>query len=157
MVKVPEKDEIVSILVVDDREEDRFLIQRALRQNNLINEIMLAEDGEEALAILADTTRVKPRLVLLDVKMPKMDGLETLEQIRTNPYTKDIPVVMLTTSDLEHDARKAMTLGANSYVTKPVNFAEFVEAVQVIGLYWALIHRMAGEIDDSQANGPAQV
>jgi two-component system response regulator len=129
------------ILLVEDNPDDERLTLRALRRGNLANPVAIARNGEEALRqiLLADPL---PCVVLLDVKLPKVDGLEVLRQIRASDRTRLLPVVMLTSSTEERDMIESYSLGANSYVRKPVNIDDFTDAVQQLGLYWALINEL---------------
>jgi two-component system response regulator len=142
-----------TILLVEDNPDDVELTMRAFRKNNIANIITVARDGVEALDYLfcrgAYTDRnIKdtPRLILLDLKLPKMDGLQVLESLRANDFTKLIPVVILTSSKEEHDLISGYKSGANSYVRKPVDFNQFLEAVRNIGLYWLLINEPPPDI-----------
>ncbi|MFB3894995.1 MAG: response regulator [bacterium] len=131
------------ILLVEDNPDDIELTQRALKKGKILNELIIARDGDEALSILLgnkDKAALRPELVLLDLKLPKIDGLEVLRQIRNNEQTKLIPVVILTSSKEEKDLVNGYSLGANSYIRKPVNFEQFVEAVQQLGLYWLVLN-----------------
>jgi len=139
------RDEI--ILLVEDNPDDVELTMRAFRKNNIANKVVVARDGVEALDYLfcqgafADrAARDAPRLILLDLKLPKLDGLEVLERLRADERTSLIPVVILTSSKEEQDHVSSYKNGANSYVRKPVDFNQFVEAVRHIGLYWLLIN-----------------
>lgn len=131
------------ILLVEDNPDHEELAMRALRKSGLADEIAVARDGAEALrwlfeAIPSDTAenRPLPGLVLLDLKLPKVDGLEVLRQVRAHDRTRLLPVVVLSSSDEERDLVAAYSLGANSYVTKPVDFNEFTEAIRQLGVYW---------------------
>jgi two-component system response regulator len=135
------------ILLAEDNPDDVKLTLRALKKSNILNDVVVAEDGVEALDYLFGTgnhagrdTRVQPQLMLLDLKMPKMDGLEVLQRIRGDERTKLLPVVVLTTSSEDRDRVESYKLGANSYVRKPVNFDQFVEAVRQLGLYWLVLN-----------------
>lgn len=139
---------IVEILLVEDSPEDLELTQRALRNANLGNHIQVARDGEEALDfIFCEGTHVgrriedTPKMILLDLKLPKVDGLEVLERIKGDPRTKHIPVVVLTSSKEQVDVIKSYQLGVNSYIVKPVNFEGFTSAVQELGMYWLLLNQ----------------
>ncbi len=134
-----------SILLVEDNPDDEALTRRALAKNNIQNEIILARDGAEALDLLFGTgphagRPAAPELVLLDLKLPKVDGLEVLRRIRANPNTRLLPVVILTSSREEKDVVSGYGLGANSYIRKPVDFGQFVEAVRQLGLYWLVLN-----------------
>jgi CheY-like chemotaxis protein len=136
------------ILIVEDNPDDELLVLRALRQNRLANEIAVARDGVEAVDYLlgrgayADRdTRQMPQLILLDLKLPRVDGVEVLRQIRAHERTKLIPVVVLTSSDEDRDVTASYELHVNSYVRKPVDFNQFVEAIRHIGLYWLVLNQ----------------
>ena len=136
------------ILLVEDNPDDEALTIRAFQKNNLTNEIAVARDGAEALEYLFGTDRYagrdiseQPSLVLLDLKLPRVDGLEVLRQMRADPRTQTVPVVILTSSREERDIEGGYRLGANSYVCKPVDFAEFLEATRQLGLYWLLLNQ----------------
>ena len=140
----------VEILIVEDNPNDAEMALRALRKNNIANHVLVVTDGEEALDFIFGkgnfTSRqvsARPKLILLDLKLPKIDGLEVLKEIKNNPVTKIIPVVMLTSSKEETDIVKSYELGVNSYIVKPVNFDKFVEAVRELGFYWLLLNTQA--------------
>ncbi|WP_448603085.1 response regulator [Thermoleptolyngbya sp.] len=126
------------LLLVEDNPDDERLTIRALRRGNLSNEILIARNGEEALNLLFGL-ELLPCVVLLDLKLPKIDGLDVLRRIRANERTRLQPVVILTSSSEDRDIIESYSLGANSYVRKPVEFEQFTEAVRQLGLYWALI------------------
>lgn len=130
-----------SILLVEDNPDDERLTRRALRRGNLANPVEVARNGEEALRRVFAPDPL-PCVVLLDLKLPKVDGLEVLRQIRARDRTRLLPVVMLTSSSEDRDIIESYSLGANSYVRKPVNIDEFTEAVRQLGLYWALISEL---------------
>lgn len=135
------------ILLVEDNPDDVELTMRAFRKSNIVNEIVVARDGVEALDYLFSTGThggrlpTLPQVVLLDLKMPRVDGLHVLERIRAHPRTKLLPVVILTSSIEEQDLLNTYSRGANSYIRKPVDFQEFVEAVRQLGLYWLLLNQ----------------
>ena len=135
-----------TILLVEDNPDDVLFTLRAFERNKISNDVVVAADGEQALEYLlpADESRaLNPALVLLDVNLPKVDGLEVLRRIRSHPRTVALPVVVLTTSNEERDIVESYRLGANSFVRKPVTFAEFVEATKVLGVYWLLVNEPA--------------
>ena len=136
-----------SILLVEDNPDDEALTLRALRKNNIINDIVVARDGAEALDYIFCTGKYAARdvnelpiLILLDLKLPKVDGLEVLYRLRENVKTKVLPVVVLTSSSEEQDIMKSYLFGANSYVRKPVEFEQFIKAVGMLGIYWLLLN-----------------
>jgi two-component system response regulator len=136
-----------TIMLVEDNPNDEELTLRALKKNNIKNEIVVCRDGVEALDYLFGTgsyagrdLTVMPGVILLDLKLPKVDGIEVLRQLRANERTRLLPVVILTSSSEDQDRIKTYDLGANSYVSKPVNFTEFIEAVRQLGLYWLIIN-----------------
>jgi two-component system, response regulator len=135
------------ILLVEDNPDDEALTIRALKKNNIGNRLAVVRDGVEAIDFLFCNGTYKdrdakdtPQVVLLDLKLPKMDGLEVLRRIRENESTRLLPVVILTSSKEEQDILKGYKLGANSYVRKPVDFDQFVEAVRQLGLYWLVLN-----------------
>ena len=133
------------ILLVEDNADDEALTLRALRKNNIRNEIVVARDGAEALDYLfgagAHAGRpIAPEVILLDLKLPKVDGLEVLKRLRADQRTKLLPVVILTSSNEERDVVESYRLGANSYVRKPVEFNQFADAVRQLGLYWLVLN-----------------
>ncbi len=123
------------ILLVEDNPDDEALAIRALRKNNIKNEIVVARDGVEAIDYLQGDGR-KPSLILLDIKLPKKNGFDVLEKVRSGEKTRMIPVVILTSSKEEDDLARGYSLGANSYIRKPVDFKQFTEAVRQLGMYW---------------------
>ena len=138
----------VEILLVEDNPEDRELALRALRKANLANHIEVARDGAEALEFIfcegpysARTIEDTPKVILLDLKLPKVDGLEVLKRVKGDARTRAIPVVVLTSSKEQNDVVESYNLGANSYIVKPVNFERFVDAVQLLGMYWLLLNQ----------------
>ncbi len=141
------------ILLVEDHPDDEELTMRALAKNNIMNEVVVARDGVQALEYLFGTGAYAgrdlsqmPQIILLDLKLPKVDGLEVLRRLRADDRTKFLPVVVLTSSKEEHDVVKSYQLGANSYVRKPVDFQEFTKAVQQLGLYWLILNESAAEV-----------
>ena len=131
------------ILLVEDNPDDIELTQRAFAKNHIINEVVVLRDGAEACEFLFDgdrAGRALPQVILLDLKLPKISGLEVLEKIRANAETALIPTVILTSSKQEEDLLEGYRLGVNSYVRKPVDFNEFVEAVRQVGLYWLVLN-----------------
>ena len=136
------------ILLVEDNPDDVALTLRALKKNNILNPINVASDGAEALTFLFDGDEAQdrePGLILLDLKLPKVDGQEVLRRIRADERTRLIPVVILTSSKLEEDILSGYRNGANAYVRKPVNFAEFAEAIKTLGLFWLLLNEPVPE------------
>ncbi len=139
---------VVEILLVEDNPHDLELTQRALRKANVTNHLQVARDGAEALDFLfcegAHAERKMenaPKVILLDLKLPKVDGLEVLKRIKGDPRTQMIPVVVLTSSKEQNDVIESYRLGVNSYIVKPVNFESFAAAVQEIGMYWLLLNQ----------------
>ncbi|HTQ85816.1 MAG TPA: response regulator [Candidatus Solibacter sp.] len=138
------------ILLVEDNPDDQALTLRALKKNQIMNQVVVAQDGVEALEYLFCTgphagrnPDEMPQVILLDLKLPRVDGFEVLRCIRENARTRFLPVVILTTSNEEQDRVKGYGLGANSYVRKPVEFTEFIQAVKQLGLYWLLLNQNA--------------
>ena len=136
-----------TILLVEDNPDDELLTLRALAKNNIMNEVIVVRDGAEALdylfgrgAYAGRDLRVMPAVTLLDLKLPKVDGLEVLRQVRASERTRMLPIVILTSSKEEHDLTNGDRLGANSYVRKPVDYVQFVDAVRQLGLYWLMIN-----------------
>ncbi len=137
------------LLLVEDNPDDEVLTLRALRKHNLVNEIVVARDGQEALDYLFSEgeysgrdTRVLPQVILLDLKLPKVDGLQVLERLRAEPQTRHVPVVVLTSSNQDQDMLRSYDLGANGYVRKPVDFEQFLEAARQLGLYWLVLNEV---------------
>jgi len=135
------------ILLAEDNPDDVQLTLRALRKSKIVNEVIVVRDGVETLDYLFGTgnyagrdTKILPQVLLLDLKMPRMDGLEVLKRIRNDERTKVLPVVVLTTSSEDKDRVESYKLGANSYIRKPVDFNQFVNAVQQLGLYWLVLN-----------------
>jgi two-component system, response regulator len=137
----------VDVLLVEDNMDDANLTIRALKKNNLANKLYHLKDGADALDYIFGrgnyndrNTEINPKVILLDLKMPKVDGIEFLRKIKSNDKTKKIPVVILTSSKEDPDIKTCYELGANSYVVKPVDFESFIKAVSELGLYWLLIN-----------------
>ncbi len=135
------------ILLVEDNPDDEALTLRAFKKNNIGNEVIVAHDGVEALDFLFGTgiyvdrdTSQMPEVILLDLKLPRLDGMEVLRRLRADERTKLLPIVILTSSKEEQDLVNGYSLGANSYVRKPVDFNEFIEAVRQLGLYWLVLN-----------------
>jgi two-component system, response regulator len=136
-----------TILLVDDNEHDVFLTQRALKKNRISNQVVVANDGQEALDYLfgqgkydgRDLSQM-PVITLLDLKMPRVDGFEVLKRIRANPHTQHLPVVILTASKEDVDIVKGYNGGCNAYVVKPVDFEQFAEAIRQLGLFWLVLN-----------------
>jgi CheY-like chemotaxis protein len=140
-----------TILLAEDNPKDVELTLEALSEHNLANQVTVARDGVEAMEFLHCEGKYKlrkqgnPAVVLLDIKMPRMDGMEVLHAIRSDPTLKTIPVVILTSSREEPDLKKCYELGANAYVVKPVDFTDFIEAVRQVGIFWAVINELPTE------------
>ena len=137
----------LEILLVEDNPNDVELARHAFRQNNLANSFEVVRDGAEALELLFCTgayadrdIRQGPRVVLLDLKLPKVDGIEVLRRLKSDPRTQSIPVVMLTSSREERDIVESYQLGVNSYIVKPVDFTQFIDSVRQLGFYWLLLN-----------------
>ena len=138
------------ILLVEDNPDDEALTLRALKKNNILNDVVVARDGTEALDYLfargahaGRDVEVLPQVMLLDLKLPKVDGLEVLREVRADERTRRLPVVVLTSSREDTDLVASYNLGANSYVRKPVDFAQFLDAVKQLGLYWLVLNEVA--------------
>jgi two-component system response regulator len=138
------------ILLVEDNPRDEALTLRALKKSNIVNDFVVARDGVEALDFFFGTgthagrdTTVMPQLILLDLKLPKLDGLEVLRKLRADERTRRLPIVVFTSSSEEEDMLKSYDLGANSYVRKPVDFDQFLEATRQLGLYWLVLNQVA--------------
>jgi two-component system response regulator len=136
-----------TILLVEDNPDDEALTLRVFKKSNILNKVVVTRDGAEALDYLFGTgrytgrdTSLMPQVILLDLKLPKVDGLEVLRRLRTDERTKLLPVVILTSSDEERDIVDSYSLGANSYVHKPVDFGQFAEAIRQLGLYWLVLN-----------------
>jgi CheY-like chemotaxis protein len=128
------------MLLVEDSRTDEKLTIRAFKKHAVVNHVDVARDGEEALAYLFDRARPLPAVVLLDLKLPKVEGLEVLRRLRSDPRTRLIPVVVLTSSKEQEDVVRSYSLGANAYVRKPVDFTQFAEAAKTLGLFWCLLN-----------------
>jgi CheY-like chemotaxis protein len=133
--------EPVEILLVEDNPQDAEMTLRALRRHNLVNRVHWVKDGAEALDFVS-SNEMKPKLVLLDLKMPKVDGIEVLRRLKAEESTRALPVVVMTSSNEERDVVESYRLGVNSYIVKPVGFEAFLETVAKIGLYWVLTNRV---------------
>jgi len=139
----------VEILLVEDNPNDVELTLRALQKQNLASKVFVVKDGAEALEFIFGTGNYSvrqvddhPKVVLLDLKLPKVDGIEVLRRLKADPRTRDVPVVMLTSSQEERDVIETYKLGVNSYIVKPVDFSNFVHAVSELGLYWGLLNKV---------------
>ena len=143
-----DRDKVVEILLVEDNADDAELTLRALRKDHMANQIHVARDGEEALAFLFDAQKPNHahlKLVLLDLKLPKVDGLEVLRVVKGDPRTRRIPVVVMTSSREDSDLVRSYDLGVNSYLQKPVDFDQFRDVVKRMGFYWLLINQTPPE------------
>jgi CheY-like chemotaxis protein len=143
--------DLKTILLAEDNPKDVELILEALSEHNLANQVTVVKDGVEAMEYLRCEGKYKlrrqgnPAVLLLDIKMPRMDGIEVLQAIRSDPVLKTLPVVMLTSSREEPDLKRSYELGANAYVVKPVDFKDFIEAVKQVGVFWAVINELPPE------------
>lgn len=134
----------LSILLVEDNPRDAELTLRAFRKHNLANSVSVARDGVEALDILFDPDGTeRPRVILLDLKLPKLDGLEVLRRLKSDDRTRSIPIVVVTSSNQDPDIKTAYALGANSYVVKPVDFESFMKTMSELGFYWLMVNQVA--------------
>lgn len=147
------------ILLIEDNPEDVEITLRAFQKHHIANKIHVVRDGEEALECLFSTGRYaehspcqNTRLILLDLKLPKVDGLEILQKCKTDPRTKHIPVVVLTSSREERDLAESYNYGVNSYVVKPVDFPQFSDAVRQLGLYWMLLNQVPADLSTNSAS-----
>ncbi len=144
--------DLKKILLVEDNQNDLELTIEALSEHNLANRVVALSDGVEALDYLfyrgayAKRAVENPAVILLDIKMPRMDGIEVLEEIKSNDELKKIPIVMLTSSREEPDLKKCYNLGVNAYVVKPVNFRDFFDVVKQLGVFWAVINQLPNEV-----------
>ena len=128
------------ILLVEDDPDHELLTIRALKKSNIAKDVRVARDGEEAIDALFGPDAMRPQLILLDLKLPKIEGLEVLRRIRESESTRMLPVVVLTSSDEERDVVRSYKLGVNSYIRKPVNFNDFAEATRQLGMYWLVLN-----------------
>ncbi len=128
------------ILLVEDDPDHELLTIRALKKSNIANDVRVARDGAEAIELLFGENALKPQVILLDLKLPKVEGLEVLRRIREDASTRMLPVVVLTSSDEERDVVRSYQLGVNSYIRKPVNFNDFAEATRQLGMYWLVLN-----------------
>jgi CheY-like chemotaxis protein len=128
------------ILLVEDDPDHELLTIRALQKSNIANDVRVAHDGEEAIEMLFGPNAIQPQVILLDLKLPKVDGLEVLRRIREGERTRMLPVVVLTSSDEERDLVRSYQIGVNSYIRKPVNFNDFAEATRQLGMYWLVLN-----------------
>jgi len=134
-----------TILLIEDNPDDEALTLRALKQQRVMNRVVVARDGAEGLDYLLGT-EAKPQVILLDLKLPKIDGLEVLRRVRSDSRTKLLPIVILTSSEEDHDITQSYRSGANSYVRKPVDFIQFSEAIRELGLYWLLLNQAPPQV-----------
>lgn len=132
---------IVEVLLVEDNPDDAELTIRTLKKHNLANNLLHLEDGQEAIDFLFDDKNRMPKLILLDLKMPRVDGIEVLRKIKSDDQRKIVPVVVLTSSKEERDIVESYKLGVNAYIVKPVNFEQFVNAVTDLGLFWLILNQ----------------
>jgi two-component system response regulator len=151
----------IEILMVEDNPNDEMLALHAFKAHKIANDVDVVRDGAEALEYIfctgayAERTNENPKLILLDLKLPKVDGVEVLRQIRKDPRTRMVPVVVLTSSNEERDVVETYALGVNSYIVKPVDFAQFTEVARRLGLYWLLLNRQPasfGSLSPSMAS-----
>jgi CheY-like chemotaxis protein len=144
---MPEPTSVVDVLLVEDNPNDAELCIRALKKHNLANRLLWVKDGAEAINVLFPSPGTpsrlnnKPKVVLLDLRLPKIDGIEVLRRLRADEHTKTIPVVVLTSSKEERDVVDTYNLGANSFISKPVDFDKFAETVGQLGLYWLVVNK----------------
>ncbi len=128
------------IMLVEDDPDHELLTIRALKKSNIANDVRVARDGEEAINLLFGEEPIQPQVILLDLKLPKVDGLEVLRRIRDSDRTRMLPVVVLTSSDEERDLVRSYQIGVNSYIRKPVSFTDFAEATRQLGMYWLVLN-----------------
>lgn len=139
------KSNVIEILLVEDNPNDAELTIRALKKQNLANNLLHVKDGEEALEFLySDENHIMPKVILLDLKMPKVDGIEVLQKIKKDEHKKVIPIVILTSSKEEQDILKAYELGVNAFVVKPVEFDLFMKVIADLGLFWIMVNQIPG-------------
>jgi two-component system response regulator len=131
----------VEILLIEDNPDDAELAIRALKKNNLANNLLHLQDGEEAIDFLFNESNLMPKLILLDLKMPKVDGIEVLRKLKSDERRKVIPIVVLTSSKEERDIIESYKLGVNAYIVKPVDFDQFVKAVTELGFFWLILNQ----------------
>ena len=142
----------IEILMVEDNPNDEMLALHAFKRNNIVNKVYVVRDGAEALEFIfctgayADRRAENPKVILLDLKLPKVDGVEVLRQIRKDPRTRTVPVVVLTSSNEERDVAETYSFGVNSYIVKPVDFEQFTEVARRMGFYWLLFNRQPASI-----------
>ena len=134
------------ILLVEDDPDHELLTIRALTKANVANDVRVARDGEEAIDMLFGPNAIKPQVILLDLKLPKVEGLEVLRRIRESDKTRMLPVVVLTSSDEERDLVRSYQIGVNSYIRKPVNFTDFAEATRQLGMYWLVLNECPPQV-----------
>jgi two-component system response regulator len=153
----------VEILLVEDNANDEALALHAFKKQNIANKVYVVRDGAEALEFIfctgayADRTAENPKLILLDLKLPLVDGIEVLRQIRDEPRTRLVPVVMLTSSNEERDVTETYNLGVNSYIVKPVDFDQFNRVVKELGYYWLLLNRQPASVNGASPVAAAEV
>ncbi len=134
------------IMLVEDDPDHELLTIRALKKSNIANDVRVARDGEEAIKLLFGPDPIQPQVILLDLKLPKVDGLEVLRRIRDSDRTRMLPVVVLTSSDEERDLVRSYQIGVNSYIRKPVSFTDFAEATRQLGMYWLVLNECPPKI-----------
>jgi two-component system, response regulator len=142
------------IVLIEDNPDDEALTLRALSKNGIANQVIVLRDGAEALDRLLAVDAPSPQLVLLDLKLPRIDGLEVLRRLRSEPSTTLLPIVILTSSNEERDLVESYRLGANSYIRKPVDFEQFTEAVRQLGLYWLVLNQFPQHASWFSGEGP---
>jgi two-component system response regulator len=151
----------IEILLVEDNANDEMLALHAFKKHKIANDVYVVRDGAEALEYIfctgayAERTVENPRLILLDLKLPKVDGIEVLRQVRNDPRTRMVPVVVLTSSNEERDIAETYALGVNSFLVKPVDFEQFIEVTRHLGFYWLLLNRQPASVNGSSPPMPA--